>query len=126
MHVGGAGTLGVAAGQTVRQLRLAAELEGFYRQLFLPLVRRATWKHGLSKEDACDVVQDAFMLAVVKLKSGGNAPVWLARVVDQLSINFRRKGARHARLEARWLSPDRPPNAGEADFDFEPWSHPNE
>lgn len=122
--VGGAGALGAAGEQTVRQLRLAAELEGFYRQLFLPLVRRATWKHGLSKEDARDVVQDAFLLAVVKLKAGGNAPVWLARVVDQLSVNFRRKGARHARLEARWLSPDLPLSLGGADFDPDSWRQP--
>src|SRR5437899_4777588 len=117
MHVGVAGALGAAGGQTARQLRLAAELEGFYRQLFLPLVRRASWRHGLSKEDARDVVQDAFMLAVVKLKVGGNAPVWLARAVDQLAVNFRRKGARRARLEACWLDPD-----ATAEFrDYESW-----
>ncbi len=102
---GGVGPLGTARGQTIRQLRLAAELEGFYRQLFLPLVRRATWKHGLSKEDARDIVQDAFVLAVVKLKAGGNARAWLASTVDNLSVNLRRKGARRARLEARWLDP---------------------
>ena len=119
--VGGAGALGAAGGQTVRQLRLAAELEGFYRQLFLPLVRRAIWKHGLSKEDAQDVVQDAFLLAVVKLKASGNGPVWLARVVDQLSVNFRRKGARHVRLEARWLNPDLPSNPGETGVELESW-----
>jgi DNA-directed RNA polymerase specialized sigma24 family protein len=101
----GAGPRGAARGQTIRQLRLAAELEGFYRQLFLPLVRRATWKHGLSKEDARDIVQDAFALAVVKLKVGGNARAWLASTVDNLAVNFRRKGARRARLEARWLDP---------------------
>jgi DNA-directed RNA polymerase specialized sigma24 family protein len=95
----------MARGQTIRQLRLAAELECFYRQLFLPLVRRATWKHGLSKEDARDVVQDAFVLAVVKLKAGGNARAWLASTVDNLAVNFRRKGARRARLAARWLDP---------------------
>ncbi len=101
----GAGPRGAARDQTIRQLRLAAELEGFYRQLFLPLVRRATWKHGLSKEDARDIVQDAFALAVVKLKVGGNARAWLASTVDNLAVNFRRKGARRARLEARWLDP---------------------
>jgi DNA-directed RNA polymerase specialized sigma24 family protein len=84
---------------------LAAELEGFYRQLFLPLVRRATWRHGLSKEDARDVVQDAFVLAVVKLKAGGNARAWLMSTVDNLATNLRRKGARRARLEKHWLNP---------------------
>ncbi len=106
---GGTEPLGTTRGQTMRQLRLAAELEGFYRQLFLPLVRRATWKHGLSKEDARDVVQDAFVLAVVKLKAGGNARAWLASTVDNLALNFRRKGARRARLEAHWLDPTEAP-----------------
>ena len=117
---GGAGPLGTARGQTIRQLRFAAELEGFYRQLFLPLVRRATWKHGLSKEDARDIVQDAFVLAVVKLKAGGNARAWLATTVDNLAVNFRRKGARRARLEARWLDPteiaEAQPAASSTDF----------
>src|SRR5437773_10263307 len=105
MDVGVAGALGGAGGQTARQLRLAAELEGFYRQLFLPLVRRATWRHGLSKEDARDVVQDAFVLAVVKLKVGGNGRAWLMSTVDHLAVNFRRKGARRARLREHWLDP---------------------
>jgi len=116
-----AGKLEVAGSQAVQKLRLAAELETFYRQLFLPLVRRATWRHGLSKEDARDVVQDAFLLAVVKLKTGGNAPVWLARVVDQLSANLRRKGARRARLEARWLRPTSLADPAKPD---EPWREP--
>jgi DNA-directed RNA polymerase specialized sigma24 family protein len=105
----------------MRQLRLAAELEGFYRQLFLPLVRRATWKHGLSKEDARDVVQDAFVIAVVKLKVGGNGRAWLTSTVDYLATNFRRKGARHARLEAQFLEPVEPPEKGEAGNNHEPW-----
>ena len=106
----------------MRQLRLAAELEGFYRELFLPLVRRATWRHGLSKEDARDIVQDAFVLAVLKLRLGGNAAAWLTRAVDLLSINFRRKGARRARLEARWLNVEFSPKFKEDDFDSDPWS----
>jgi DNA-directed RNA polymerase specialized sigma24 family protein len=119
---GGAGPLGTARGQTIRQLRLAAELEGFYRQLFLPLVRRATWKHGLSKEDARDVVQDAFVLAVVKLKAGGNARAWLACTVDNLAVNLRRKGARRARLEAHWLGPtDVPETRRAAGSETESW-----
>src|SRR5512132_1459244 len=94
---------GATRGRGHGALRLATELEGFYRQLFLPLVRRATWKHGLSKEDARDVVQDAFVIAVVKLKAGGNGRAWLMSTVDHLAVNFRRKGARHARLEAQFL-----------------------
>ena len=104
--------------QTIRQARLAAELEGFYRQLFLPLVRRATWKHGLSKEDARDLVQDAFVLAVMKLKAGGNARAWLMSTVDHLAVNFRRKGARRARLEAQFLDPGDPPDSTGDEFDI--------
>jgi len=101
---------------SIRQIRIATELEGFYRQLFLPLVRRASWKYRLSKEDARDVVQDAFVLAVVKLKAGGNGRVWLMRTVDQLAINFRRKGARRARLQAHWLGSGEP-STGSGDVD---------
>ena len=106
---GGGGAVESDRGQTIRQLRLAAELEGFYRQLFLPLVRRATWRHGLSKEDARDVVQDAFVLAVVKLKADGNGRAWLISTVDNLATNFRRKGARRARLREHWLEPSDAP-----------------
>jgi DNA-directed RNA polymerase specialized sigma24 family protein len=105
-------------GPNRRRLRLAAELETFYRQLFLPLVRRATWKHGLSKEDARDLVQDAFVLAVVKLKAGGNARAWLMSTVDHLAVNFRRKGARRARLEAQFLDPADLPDSIGAEFDI--------
>jgi DNA-directed RNA polymerase specialized sigma24 family protein len=78
------------------------DLEAFYRQIFLPLVRRATWKHGLSKEDACDIVQDAFVLALAKLDSAGKPKAWLIQVVDHLSLNYQRKQARRAQLTARW------------------------
>lgn len=78
------------------------ELEEFHRRFFMPLVRRATWKHGLPKEDARDIVQEAFLLAVVKLRKDGNPHAWLTRVVDHLSSNFQRKGIRRAVLTARW------------------------
>jgi DNA-directed RNA polymerase specialized sigma24 family protein len=78
------------------------EFAGFYRRIFLPLVRRATWKHGLSKEDARDIVQDAFLLALSKLDGGGNPRAWLIQVVDHLSLNLHRKKIRRARLAARW------------------------
>jgi DNA-directed RNA polymerase specialized sigma24 family protein len=79
-----------------------ADLEAFYRGVFLPLVRRAAWKHHLSKEDAADVVQDAFVLAIGKLDSSGNPKAWLVQVVDHLASNFQRKTARRAQLSARW------------------------
>lgn len=78
------------------------ELEVFYREVFLPLVRRASWKHGLSKEDSRDIVQDAFLLALGKLDSAGNPKAWLTQVVDHLAINFQRKSARRAQLVSRW------------------------
>jgi DNA-directed RNA polymerase specialized sigma24 family protein len=99
------GSTGAVGGKRLDQLRAAAELGEFHRKLFLPLVRRAAWRHGLTKEDACDVVQEAFLLAVVKLKSPGNAAAWLVRSVDNLCVNLRRKGARRARLEAMWMHP---------------------
>jgi DNA-directed RNA polymerase specialized sigma24 family protein len=77
-------------------------LEEFYRDLFLPLVWRATWKHGLSKEDARDVVQEAFIVALAKLHGDENARAWLNQVVDHLCVNHQRKTRRRVRLAAKW------------------------
>lgn len=74
----------------------------FYRQYFLPLVRRATWKHRLQKEDARDVVQEAFLVALVKLDPARNPKAWLIQVVDHLSVNFQRKLVRRAKLVTKW------------------------
>jgi DNA-directed RNA polymerase specialized sigma24 family protein len=97
----------------------ASQLEAFHRQLFLPLVWRSVWKHGLSKEDARDIVQDAFLLAVLKLRRDGNPRAWLIGVVDRLALNHNRKVQRRARLSRRWgfsseIPEGRPPleNAG--------------
>ena len=79
-----------------------AVLEEFHREYFLPLVWRATYKHGLSKEDAKDVVQDAFILAIAKLRTEGNPKAWLNQVVDHLSLNHQRKAKRRAGLAAQW------------------------
>jgi DNA-directed RNA polymerase specialized sigma24 family protein len=79
-----------------------ARFDEFYRQYFLPLVRRATWKHRLEKEDARDVVQEAFMVALVKLDPHRNPKAWLIQVVDHLSVNFQRKLVRRARLVSKW------------------------
>lgn len=78
------------------------DLEAFYRGVFLPLVRRATWKHGLSKEDASDIVQDAFLIALGKLDSNGNPKAWLIQVIDHLAFNHHRKTVRRAQLVCRW------------------------
>lgn len=78
------------------------DLDAFYRSIFLPLVRRATWKHGLSKEDARDIVQDAFLLAIAKIDLTDKPKAWLIQVVDYLAINHWRKNMRRAQLVAKW------------------------
>jgi len=80
------------------------ELSAFYEEVFLPLVRRATWRHGLSKEDARDVVQDSFVLAIGKIDAAKNPRAWLIQVVDHLALNHQRKVQRRARLVALWGS----------------------
>ena len=66
-----------------RRCRMPSFLR-FTRRSFIPLVRRATWRHRLSKEDARDVVQDAFLLAIEKIDAAGNPKAWLIQVVDHL------------------------------------------
>jgi DNA-directed RNA polymerase specialized sigma24 family protein len=90
------------ASGTIPACATPQELEEFHSQYFLPLVRRATWRHGLTKEDARDIVQDAFLLAVTKLRADGNPKAWLTRVVDHLSANFQRKANRRASLASKW------------------------
>lgn len=82
-----------------------ADLAVFYTEHYLPLVRRATWRHGLSKEDGRDVVQDAFLVAIERIDSAKNPKAWLIQVVDHLAINHRRKLARRASLLAQWEPP---------------------
>jgi DNA-directed RNA polymerase specialized sigma24 family protein len=85
--------------------RLATDLshfDEFYRCYFLPLVRRATWKYHLEKEDARDVVQEAFLVALAKLDPKRNPKAWLIQVVDHLSANFQRKTLRRAKLACKW------------------------
>ncbi len=91
---------------SVRVPMTEADLEAFYSQTFLPLVRRASWKYGLAKEDARDIVQDAFLLAIAKIDSARNPKAWLIQVVDHLSINYQRKAIRRAQLTAKWTSVD--------------------
>jgi DNA-directed RNA polymerase specialized sigma24 family protein len=84
----------------------SAQFDEFYRRYFLPLVRRATWKHRLEKEDARDVVQEAFLVALMKLDPGRNPKAWLIQVVDHLSLNFQRKVLRRAKLVSKWSPAD--------------------
>lgn len=92
---------GTEAGHA-REPMADAELAAFYREVFLPLVRRATWRHGLTKDDARDVVQDAFVLAIEKIDASKNPKAWLIQVVDHLSLNHQRKLLRRVQLAARW------------------------
>jgi DNA-directed RNA polymerase specialized sigma24 family protein len=87
----------------------------FYRKYFLPLVRRSTWKHGLDKEDARDVVQEAFIVALSKLDPQRNPKAWLIQVVDHLSLNFQRKTIRRAKLVSIWCAGERGPASALAD-----------
>jgi DNA-directed RNA polymerase specialized sigma24 family protein len=61
----------------------------------------------LSKEDASDVVQDAFVLALEKLDSAKNPKAWLVQVVDHLALNLNRKVLRRTQLTSRWVTSDR-------------------
>jgi DNA-directed RNA polymerase specialized sigma24 family protein len=119
----------LAAGPAISGPLLAdpARFDEFYRRYFLPLVRRATWKHRLEKEDARDVVQEAFLVALIKLDPQRNPKAWLIQVVDHLSVNFQRKVIRRAKLVSRWS----PSNAGLADGDHvedgpEPYDESND
>jgi DNA-directed RNA polymerase specialized sigma24 family protein len=80
----------------------AAAFDAIYRALFVRLVRRATWRFGLSKEDASEVVQDAFLVALAKLDTSGDPLPWLCRTVDNIAVNWNRKASRRARLMAQW------------------------
>jgi DNA-directed RNA polymerase specialized sigma24 family protein len=91
------------------------DLEGFYRSLYLPLVRHAVWRHKLVAEEARDIVQDAFVLAITKMRAQGNPRVWLFHVVDNLCLNQERKLRRRSRLAAKWLSGA---ESGEQPFDL--------
>jgi DNA-directed RNA polymerase specialized sigma24 family protein len=74
------------------------DIEAAYLKLFKDLIRRAKFKHGLSSEDASDVVQQAFLVALTRLGSVTNTRAWLSRVVDHLAVNFVRTAKRRAKL----------------------------
>jgi DNA-directed RNA polymerase specialized sigma24 family protein len=83
----------------------SAELDDFYRKVTLPLLRRARWRHGLSRDDAWDIVQDAFLIAIERIDSAKNPTAWIIQVVDHLALNHNRKLLRRIRLQARWSVP---------------------
>jgi DNA-directed RNA polymerase specialized sigma24 family protein len=61
------GRLSADKGGSVAEDAAALVFDAIYRAFFVRLVRHATWRFRLSKEDASEVVQDAFMVALVKL-----------------------------------------------------------
>lgn len=78
------------------------ELERFYLEYFLPLVRRAIRRYGFSVQDAHDLAQDTFILAIAKMDAAKNPRAWLYQVLDHLCANFQRKAVRRAKLMAIW------------------------
>ena len=92
-----------AGGPSLRTEMPDSELAAFYEEVYLPLVRRVTWRHGLSKEDARDIVQDAFLIAIEKIDATKNPKAWLIQVVDHLALNHHRKQVRRVQLAARWI-----------------------
>jgi DNA-directed RNA polymerase specialized sigma24 family protein len=64
-------------------------------------------RHGLRSEDAGDIVQDAFLLALDRLDAAKNPKAWLYQVVDNLALNFRRKERRRSELVAKWCRGNR-------------------
>ena len=98
----GPGRIVQADGHLPRTAMPDDDFSALYEKVFLPLVRRASWRHGLSKEDARDVVQDAFLLAIERIDAARNPKAWLIQVVDHLALNLRRKQNRRAHLLSKW------------------------
>ena len=78
------------------------DLDDLYRSFYLTLVRRATWRFGLSADDAAEIVHDAFVLAISRVDFDRNPKAWIYTVVDRLAANCRRKSDRRAKLLARF------------------------
>jgi DNA-directed RNA polymerase specialized sigma24 family protein len=72
----------------------------------------------MSMEDAGDVVQDAFILALGKLDVSKNPKAWLYQVVDHLAMNWQRKVHRRAGLLAKWDSAGPMHHEGSSDRDY--------
>ncbi len=79
-----------------------AVFDSIYRAFFLRLVRRVICRYGLREQDALEVVQDAFVVALSKLDTTGEPGPWLYKTVDNLALNLRQKTGRRAWLLTRW------------------------
>lgn len=82
-------------------------IEALYKELSGLLMRYASWRHGLSREDSGDMVQQVFVIALEKMESEKNAKTWLIRVLDGLAANQHRTAARRSALLERWGERDR-------------------
>ena len=78
------------------------ELDDFYRRYYRSLLRHVIRRHRLSSEDAADIVQETFLVALRKLDPCRNPKAWLTQVADLKCANLRRTKARRAQLLARW------------------------
>jgi RNA polymerase sigma factor (sigma-70 family) len=79
------------------------ELDDFYKRYYRGLIRYLTSRHRLSKEDAADIAQEVFLLAIEKLDpEGGNPKAWLTEVANRMAANLRRKKQRRSDLLERW------------------------
>jgi len=94
--------LGAGVAGSVAAKASDAVFDTIYRAFFLRLVRRVICRYGLREQDALEVVQDAFVVALAKLDTAGEPGPWLYKTVDNLALNLRRKTGRRAWLLTRW------------------------
>jgi RNA polymerase sigma factor (sigma-70 family) len=80
------------------------ELDDFYRRYYRGLLRHVTLRCRISKEDAADIVQETFLLAMEKEwdPDMGSPRAWLVEVAERKAANFRRTRRRRADLLERW------------------------
>lgn len=77
-------------------------LEAIYVAFYARIVRHVTWTFRLSKDDASEIVQEAFLLALQRVDVNGNPRAWIYRVAENLAANWRRKEDRRSRLLAQF------------------------
>jgi len=65
-------------------------------------VRYAVGRHSLRRDDARDVVQQAFVVLILKFGTVREPAPWLKGVVDGIVVNRVRTAGRRARALAEW------------------------
>lgn len=78
------------------------EFDDLYRRYYRGLIRHIICRYRLSDEDAADIAQETFLLALPKLDPGRNPKAWLVGVADRKASNLRRKATRRTDLLERW------------------------